>query len=390
MISGVKRKVPTNADDFVIHKEWDEILCSICMDHPHNAVLLRCSSHEKGCRSYICDTSYRHSNCLDRFKELTAGCKCNHSVSTSSLPINSESSSIPSNSNLDLRERTDVPEVVENHNINESDTVRSVGFPRGSGENNIQNSDRHLEMQEEGNLEPDDSESSLERIDLEDVNSTDASESKLSLKCPLCRGAVLGWEVAEEAREYLNLKRRSCSRESCSFFGNYQELRRHARRVHPTVRPADIDPSREQAWRRLQHQRDYGDIVSAVRSAIPNAVVLGDYVIDTEDRLSGERENGVGEANGPLWSTFFLFQMIRPVDPASDPRRRSRAWTRHRRLSGALSARRRFLWGENLLGLQDNENDEDDDLNMLSDLGENASPIPRRRRRLTRSISDDD
>ncbi|KAL5078753.1 hypothetical protein RYX36_007174, partial [Vicia faba] len=33
----------------------------------HNAVLLICSSHEKGCRPYMCNTSYRHSNYLDQF-----------------------------------------------------------------------------------------------------------------------------------------------------------------------------------------------------------------------------------------------------------------------------------------------------------------------------------
>lgn len=48
-------------------KEWEEARCPICMEHPHNAVLLMCSSHEKGCRPYMCNTSYRHSNCLDQF-----------------------------------------------------------------------------------------------------------------------------------------------------------------------------------------------------------------------------------------------------------------------------------------------------------------------------------
>ncbi|PWA68030.1 hypothetical protein CTI12_AA311970 [Artemisia annua] len=48
-------------------KEWEEARCPICMEHPHNAVLLLCSSREKGCRPYMCDTSYRHSNCLDQF-----------------------------------------------------------------------------------------------------------------------------------------------------------------------------------------------------------------------------------------------------------------------------------------------------------------------------------
>ncbi|KAL6972839.1 hypothetical protein U1Q18_027013 [Sarracenia purpurea var. burkii] len=53
--------------------EWEEARCPICMEPPHNAVLLLCSSHEKGCRTYMCDTSYRHSNCLNQFcKSLSA------------------------------------------------------------------------------------------------------------------------------------------------------------------------------------------------------------------------------------------------------------------------------------------------------------------------------
>ncbi|MQL91368.1 hypothetical protein Taro_023986, partial [Colocasia esculenta] len=54
-------------------KEWEEARCSVCMEHPHNAVLLLCSSHDKGCRPYMCDTSYRHSNCLDQFRKAFAG-----------------------------------------------------------------------------------------------------------------------------------------------------------------------------------------------------------------------------------------------------------------------------------------------------------------------------
>ncbi|XP_030526225.1 uncharacterized protein LOC115737935 [Rhodamnia argentea] len=48
-------------------REWEETRCPICMEHPHNAVLLICSSQEKGCRPYMCNTSHRHSNCLDQF-----------------------------------------------------------------------------------------------------------------------------------------------------------------------------------------------------------------------------------------------------------------------------------------------------------------------------------
>lgn len=51
--------------------EWEEVRCPVCMDHPHNAVMLVCSSHEKGCRPFICDTSYRHSNCLDQYRKAS-------------------------------------------------------------------------------------------------------------------------------------------------------------------------------------------------------------------------------------------------------------------------------------------------------------------------------
>uniref|UniRef100_A0A5B7AZV5 Uncharacterized protein n=1 Tax=Davidia involucrata TaxID=16924 RepID=A0A5B7AZV5_DAVIN len=385
-----KRSMPNDSDIHALHKEWDEASCPICMDHPHNAVLLLCSSHEKGCRSYICDTSYRHSNCLDRFKKLRANNR-NSPSPPSLLPANQHSSVNTSDRNLGLRTTSVLTEANENLNLREINTVPSVRLLGGRGESGIHEADRHLEMQE-GMLETGDSESLWGRVDLEENNAESLSDSRLSLRCPLCRGTVLGWEVVEEARKYLNLKPRSCSHESCSFLGNYRELRRHARRVHPTARPADIDPSRQQAWRHLEHQREYGDIVTAIRSAMPGAIVLGDYVIENGERPPGDRERGSGEVNGP-WSAFFLFHMIGSMDQVAEPRGgRSRAWTRHRRSTVALSGRR-FLWGENLLGLQHDDDDEDDDdfdLNILSDMGEDASSIPRRRRQLTQSRSNED
>lgn len=50
-------------------KDWEDATCSVCMECPHNAVLLLCSSYEKGCRPYMCGTSYRYSNCLDQYKK---------------------------------------------------------------------------------------------------------------------------------------------------------------------------------------------------------------------------------------------------------------------------------------------------------------------------------
>lgn len=49
-------------------KDWEDVTCSVCMEYPHNAVLLLCSSHDKGCRPYMCGTSSRYSNCLDQYK----------------------------------------------------------------------------------------------------------------------------------------------------------------------------------------------------------------------------------------------------------------------------------------------------------------------------------
>uniref|UniRef100_A0A5B7AYW4 Uncharacterized protein n=1 Tax=Davidia involucrata TaxID=16924 RepID=A0A5B7AYW4_DAVIN len=50
-------------------KDWEHATCSVCMEYPHNAVLLLCSSHDKGCRPYMCGTSFRYSNCLDQYKK---------------------------------------------------------------------------------------------------------------------------------------------------------------------------------------------------------------------------------------------------------------------------------------------------------------------------------
>ncbi|KAL9230467.1 hypothetical protein vseg_005813 [Gypsophila vaccaria] len=47
---------------------WDAVTCPICLDYPHNGVLLQCSSYERGCRPFVCDTNHLHSNCLERFK----------------------------------------------------------------------------------------------------------------------------------------------------------------------------------------------------------------------------------------------------------------------------------------------------------------------------------
>lgn len=379
-MAGVKRRFCSDSDIHAFHKELDEVSCPICMDHPHNAVLLHCSSHEKGCRSYICDTSYRHSNCLDRFKKMRDNSKESPNLPSSLVNTNNSGNSFDINLNM----QSDMNDVNELHQ-NDINTVLSVGLPQGSTPGDAQDPSRHLDQHGEGILETADSETLQDRAVLEDLDVDNSSESKLSLKCPLCRGTVRGWEVIEEARNYLNMKKRSCSVDSCSFVGSYLELRRHARRVHPTSRPSDIDPARERAWQHFEHQREYADIVSAIQSALPDAVFVGDYVLENGDgvgRLSDEREGNMGNANGPWLTTTFLFQMIdgnRTLEIVRGPRPRahSSVWRRQRRAT--FDPRRRFA--DNLFGLHDNNN---------VNVGEDASPVPRRRRRLSRTRSNED
>lgn len=371
-MAGKKRSISLGADLCTVQKEWDEALCPICMEQPHNAVLLLCSSHAKGCRSYICDTSYRHSNCLDRFRKL----KTDSSNGSPAIPpANMGGSSDASAPQSTLLFGNELPQHPEVHNRNQRNI--SVEWSQDSGEYDLRQ----------------------ETIGRENLALGDRSElvAKSKLKCPLCRGDVLGWTVVEEARKHLNLKTRSCTRESCTFVGNYHELRRHARSIHPRTRPAEIDPSRQRAWRRIEHQREHDDIVSAIRSAMPGAIVLGDYVIEDSDRLPVERERTSGDASGPWWNTFFFFQMLESMQSLAGPRSRPRPWTRHR-LSSGSSSRQRHLWGENLLGLQNEEDDDVDDsfteeeeVNFFADVSQqNTSPVRRQRRRLTRSRSSRD
>uniref|UniRef100_A0ACD5Z7B7 Uncharacterized protein n=1 Tax=Avena sativa TaxID=4498 RepID=A0ACD5Z7B7_AVESA len=77
----MKKVVRPSSFDLDLHldKSWKEdVTCPICLDYPHNAVLLRCTSYEKGCRPFVCDTDQTRSNCLERFKgayELPANVK---------------------------------------------------------------------------------------------------------------------------------------------------------------------------------------------------------------------------------------------------------------------------------------------------------------------------
>ncbi|CAI0375673.1 unnamed protein product [Linum tenue] len=63
---------PKGSGGLLDKKDWEDVTCSVCMECPHNAVLLLCSSHDKGCRPYMCGTSFRYSNCLDQYKKAYA------------------------------------------------------------------------------------------------------------------------------------------------------------------------------------------------------------------------------------------------------------------------------------------------------------------------------
>ncbi|KAF7817189.1 uncharacterized protein G2W53_031158 [Senna tora] len=55
-------------EDILMDVHLEDVVCPICLDFPHNSVLLQCSSYDQGCRPFVCDTNQLHSNCLDRFK----------------------------------------------------------------------------------------------------------------------------------------------------------------------------------------------------------------------------------------------------------------------------------------------------------------------------------
>lgn len=253
-------------------REWDEARCPICMEHPHNAVLLQCSSSDKGCRAYMCDTSYRHSNCLDQFRKSTPG---------------------------------------------------SGGDGEGS----------------------------------------EVKPEIANLTCPLCRGEVKGWTVVEGARHYMNGKPRSCSLETCSFNGVYKELRKHARTEHPCLRPSEADPDRQRDWRRMERQRDIGDLLSGIRSALG----MGDWELGPvadDNELASENVNSPAPSGPP---TIYIIYQVLGVD-RSEVRLFSRISTSiASRTEGRI--RRRPLWGE----IIEEESDLDEEWPPGHDPDENAT-----------------
>ncbi|KAG1346201.1 putative protein tesmin/TSO1-like CXC 2 [Cocos nucifera] len=124
------------------------------------------------------------------------------------------------------------------------------------------------------------------------------------LSCPLCRRLVTGWTVVEPARRFLNAKIRSCAMESSGFSGVYGELRKHASKEHPSVRPSEVDPEWQQNWRRLEEQRDLGDLFSMFQLPISGE----------EDGIGISKDDG--EFSGsiipfPSITVFLIIQVTR-------------------------------------------------------------------------------
>ncbi|XP_065849658.1 uncharacterized protein [Euphorbia lathyris] len=229
-------------------KEWEDARCPVCMEHPHNAVLLICSSHDKGCRPYMCDTSYRHSNCLDQFRKSFA--------ETSTEILQPEENRTTT---ADTNASTDTITVVSSESTVTGEQLEEVPFSGGT-------------VSDEKKVPP-------------------------ALVCPLCRGNIKDWIVMDPARSFMNAKSRSCACETCDFSGTYSDLRKHARLEHPFVRPTVADPERQRNWRMLERQRDLGDLISTLHSSFG------------EER--GE-ESIMPIDDGGWLTVFFLIRVFRP------------------------------------------------------------------------------
>ncbi|KAL6504905.1 hypothetical protein OROHE_023663 [Orobanche hederae] len=188
--------------------EWENAVCSVCMEFPHKSVLLLCSSYENGCRPYMCSTSHRFSNCLEQYKKA---------------------------------------------------------YTKITSKENSQ--------------------SWQESMDNKKLKEESLLLEKPELSCPLCRGQVKGWAVVKPARRFFNSKRRTCVQENCSFAGTYKEIKKHVKFVHPLARPREVDPAHAEKWKKLENERDISDVLSTIRSTMPESIVIGDYVI--ENRYSG-------------------------------------------------------------------------------------------------------
>lgn len=366
---GLEAKEGDTSDDSAGRKDWEDATCPICMDFPHNAVLLLCTSHDKGCRPYMCDTSYRHSNCLDQYQKAHVGAQKTRNVRELSLER-------PSLEAIDVR-IVPTPESMDtelDRITRRSGRHASVSAPNaGEGVEGMQISEHvPVSVEDYGFME--------EPVTSEHSRGSSSLVKKVekNLVCPLCRGKVNGWQVVDAAREHLNHKSRSCAQESCTFMGTYEELRVHARCEHPLARPSEIDPARQRNWRRLERQRDLGDVLSTIRSAMPGATILGDFAI--EDEFENDNDDIDYPADdGHWWTVFLLFQFFGPAASAAGVRAIPHSVHGHPRGQRRGAGARAGLWGENL---HRNGINEANGSSGTSDTGEQVA-VPSRRRHRT-------
>ncbi|XP_019090263.1 PREDICTED: uncharacterized protein LOC104736632 [Camelina sativa] len=280
-------------------KEWEEARCPVCMEHPHNGILLICSSYENGCRPYMCDTSHRHSNCFDQFrkgsKEKPPSLFLLHHQEESHVPTTTETEDNVAldSTAVNLGEEAAASEV----------TVATFGEGESRGEELVDEGIVATEDDQEKNKPP-------------------------KLTCLLSCGHIKEWVVVEPDRCFMNSKHRSCSCETCDFSGTYSDLRKHARVKHPRVRPSEADPERQRSWRMLERQRDLGDLISTLQSS------FGLNLFD----------------DGGLLTVFLLIRVFRPE--SSGPRS---SWSGTSRARSHIGGRRRSsrpsrLWGESYEG----------------------------------------
>ncbi|XP_010425251.1 PREDICTED: uncharacterized protein LOC104710371 [Camelina sativa] len=324
-------------------KEWEEARCPVCMEHPHNGILLICSSYENGCRPYMCDTSHRHSNCFDQFRKASK-----EKPPSLSLLHDQEESNVPTT--------TTTTETVEDVALDSTAGLNLGGEEAAASEVTVVTLGEG-ESREEGIVATED----------------DQEKNKPpKLTCPLCRGHIKEWVVVEAARCFMNSKHRSCSCETCDFSGTYSDLRKHARVQHPGVRPSEADPERQRSWRRLERQRDLGDLISTLQSSFGG-----------EERSSDELSLF---DDGGLLTVFLLIRVFRPE--SSGPRS---SWSGTSRARSQIGGRRRTsrpsrLWGESYEG-NTGTSSRDEENNQSSDEQESGS---RRRRTRRRAFIDDD
>ncbi|XP_024541856.1 uncharacterized protein LOC112350245 [Selaginella moellendorffii] len=361
-------------DEALVSKEWEDATCPICMEIPHNAVLLLCSSHDNGCRPYMCDTSYRHSNCLDQYKKLSGrgGGQCSsrgeeviHEPLSSAAAGGSSSARTRERSAVRMRPLRELLLIGDSNSSSSSRRGGGNGGRDGSG-----TPGRALRgvpgvgvVEEEPEAEVADFQEQSEAREASEEqpevrSSCSGMGESLDLMCPLCRGKVVGWKVVEPARRHLNCKSRNCAQESCGFTGSYDELRKHARCVHPFARPSDVDPARQRDWRHLERERDIGDVLSTIQSAMPGARILGDYVIDedNDDQEDEGDDNDFPGDDGNWWTVFLLFQVFGPVAATGATAGGSSIPSRLRGLSSRVvaaaaassAAPREALWGEDI------------------------------------------